>query len=263
MSISRKMMRSFSFSPSDLFQSSEQGLWIDTFDSNNRVMSGDRVTTLYDLSGNSNDLVRANPSFGPFISTVSGLDYIDIGSFTARCMANNGSWSSSFNNQITFCGVIIPGSATAAGNSFWAPNITLVEMRQDIIIGAHVPFSVGKGSSKPWVGVTSDYIPGSEWLNDGTTLSTDTIQVFSFVIDGNDVSTYLGTSLDASTTFTVPDLERSMSTNQQFTLGCRRIDNGTLSDPWDNKIGSFILIDRVLSSGELLSIQNYFSDLVS
>jgi hypothetical protein len=244
--------------PADFFGPSDQGFFVDTFDPANRTGTT-TASSLIDLSPNGNDLVTESGA-GPSVTTVGGNDYLDIAGSGLAMTNTDTSWISVFNNQITFCAVVIPGGSSEAGNNFWAPNITIADMRE-LDINNVAPFSAGKGSNKPWLGVTSNQDPGSEWLNAGSDLVANVPVVFSFTIDGNSVKIYLNDSLDSSATFTAPGLSRSGA--EMFTLGARRLNAGTIDDYWDGQIGPSFLISRVLTSTELSLLQQKYIDLIS
>lgn len=253
-----------SFSPQDLIGSADMGMYYDPTDPANYTLSGSNVISLEDLGPNNLTLSRSG---GPTVTSVNGLPQLDFTAGTsAALILDNNTGLQSFNRQLTICCIMTPGSNTAAGNTFWAPNITVADLRDNLTSGnTHVPFSIGKGSQKPWLG-WYDGLGGqtsaSFQLNAGTTLVSGTSYVVTFVGDYAEGSIYLDGSLDDQGTDTITTGNRTMASGTRFTLGARRIDTGAVSDPWDGYIGPFFAVNRVLTSSERSELESYFLSLL-
>ena len=251
------------FSPQSLIGPANIGMYYDPTDPSNYTLSGSNVTLLQDLGPYSIDLPA--DTTGPTISTVNGLPQLTFTAGTSAALRlNDNTAIILFNRLSTICCIVTPGSSATAGNTFWAPNITIADMRDAATSTSKVPFSVGKGSLKPWLGWYdgNGTVSNSFTLNSGATLTSGTSYVMTFVADNELGSIYLNGSLDASATDTVATGSRAMSSSTRFTLGARTLDSGGVSDPWDGHIGPFFAVNRVLTSSERSDLESYFLSLL-
>ena len=263
--IARKLMgikKSPPFNPANLIGVSDEGAYYDPTDPANYLLDGSNVATLYDLSLNSRDISRVTT--GPTISTVNGIPQLDFAyTASAGLRFQDQSWIQSYQKAITVCCIATPSTQTLAGNTFWAPNITILDIRSSSS-NPEVPISIGKGSSKPWLGWhdASGVVADSDVFNSGSTLTSGVSKVFTFVADGQDAEIYIDGSLDDSGTGTLATGVRTPDATNSFTLGARTLDSGVVNDPWDGQIGPLFIVNRVLSTTERQDLEGYLLNLL-
>lgn len=252
--------------PLDLIRAGDTAVYYDPTDSANYTLDGgdSRVSTLLDLAPDGIDLARAGTD-GPAVSTVNGVPQLDFAFTTQKILrVSNNAALQDFNRQITVCCIATPGSQTDVGNAFWAPNITIADLRST---GSNpeVPFSIGKGDSKPWLGWYDGASAGGNSFitNGGSTLSSGTTYVMTFIGDDASGTIYLDGSLDDSGTDTTATGSRVVDATNHFSFGGRTLDSSAISDPWDGYIGPFFAINRVLSAADQERLEDYFLSLIS
>lgn len=253
-----------SFNPVSLIGSGDTGMYYDPTNSANYTLSGSRVSILFDLGPSGTNLVPR--STGPEIVTVNGVPQIEIiGTVTGPMTSNNNSIWANFNREITICCIATPSGAGTSGNTFWAPNITLADLRRKNSQPT-VPFSIGIGSRRPWLGWYDGLSTPSDshTYNGGTTLTGGTTYVFTFIANLTSASVRLDGVADGGNTDTTATGSRVVNpASNRFTLGARTTDSDNQTDDWEGEIGPFFVINRVLTGSELNSIETHFLGMIS